>query len=265
MSARWPSRSSRARADADLPERFRADTIELQPPGSSHLLAFYEAGHAFGPLYARGDLPAEDQIREDVEMMLQLYRLASARGGTDDLEVEEEEDEAGSDTGVLEGARRYRYHLTLERSAALARDAKRVHGFSCQCCEFNFEAFFGELGSEYIEAHHLVPLSYLDGDKPVPRSPETDFRVLCSNCHRMIHRMIREVGGPVTVELGTSSKGDLSPDRNSQPRYVKGTESTHTSNPRVSSWGSPRVDGQNPADSARTPRASFLEPGGARC
>ena len=70
----------------------------------------------------------------------------------------------------------------------LAQEAKRVHGYVCQVCGFDFYEFYGELGSEYIEAHHLIPLSQLPENARVRLSPQDDFRVVCSNCHRMIHR-----------------------------------------------------------------------------
>ena len=41
----------------------------------------------------------------------------------------------------------------------------------------------------YIEAHHLTPLHALSGEGPVLTNPETDFAVLCANCHKMIHPM----------------------------------------------------------------------------
>jgi 5-methylcytosine-specific restriction protein A len=42
-------------------------------------------------------------------------------------------------------------------------------------------------GTEIFEAHHLIPIAMLKGQK-VSRNPKTDFAVLCANCHRMIHR-----------------------------------------------------------------------------
>jgi 5-methylcytosine-specific restriction protein A len=189
----------RARADQDLPDHFRLDAISLQPPDPSHLLASYEAGHAFGPCYTKGALPTEEELNADVATMLRIYRLLAARGGTDDLA--DQETDGADKVAAFEESRRYRYHRTFERNAGLARAAKQVHGFVCQCCGFDFESVYGELGHEYIEAHHLVPLASMDGDGPVSRSPEHDFRVLCSNCHRMIHRLIRKVGGPVSIEM----------------------------------------------------------------
>jgi 5-methylcytosine-specific restriction protein A len=46
---------------------------------------------------------------------------------------------------------------------------------------------YGEVGKGFIEAHHLTPLYSLKGQK-VTLDPRRDFSVLCSNCHRMIHR-----------------------------------------------------------------------------
>ena len=46
---------------------------------------------------------------------------------------------------------------------------------------------YGEIGEGFIEAHHLKPLHTLTGEK-VALDPVKDFAVLCSNCHKMIHR-----------------------------------------------------------------------------
>lgn len=70
----------------------------------------------------------------------------------------------------------------------LAAKVKRIHGFVCQACGFDFEkVYVGISNRKYIEAHHLVPISLLKGQR-VTRNPRTDFAVLCGNCHRMIHR-----------------------------------------------------------------------------
>lgn len=53
-------------------------------------------------------------------------------------------------------------------------------------CGFDFESFYGEQGKNYIEVHHVVPLSTVD--EQVEVNPENDMIVVCSNCHRMIHR-----------------------------------------------------------------------------
>ena len=62
-----------------------------------------------------------------------------------------------------------------------------IHGLNCQACGFNFEKKYGELGKKFIEVHHLIPLYVENNDRIV--NPETDLVCLCSNCHRMIHRI----------------------------------------------------------------------------
>ncbi len=84
--------------------------------------------------------------------------------------------------------RRYRLHRSVERNSSAGRKAKKVHGYVCQGCGFDFEAVYGPAGREFIEAHHLTPLSELPEDTPVPLDPKEDFAVLCANCHRMMHR-----------------------------------------------------------------------------
>ena len=43
-------------------------------------------------------------------------------------------------------------------------------------------------GKEFIEAHHLTPISNLKKGE-TRKITSNDFAMLCSNCHRMIHRL----------------------------------------------------------------------------
>ena len=97
-----------------------------------------------------------------------------------------EEDEVGLGT---EDLRKVKIHKRAERNQGLAKKAKIVHGYKCQACDFDFQKIYGDIGKEYIEAHHLNPISNLKG-KIVELDPKNDFGVLCANCHRMIHRTL---------------------------------------------------------------------------
>lgn len=55
----------------------------------------------------------------------------------------------------------------------------------CESCDFNFLDFYGDIGQGYIECHHEKPVSEL---KPGEKTKLSDLRIVCSNCHRMIHR-----------------------------------------------------------------------------
>lgn len=89
-----------------------------------------------------------------------------------------------------EGRLLTRVHVTRERSAALVEKKKKqfkeTNGkLFCEVCNFDFEEKYGEHGSDFIECHHTRPVSeYAVGQKTHIR----DLVLVCSNCHRMIHR-----------------------------------------------------------------------------
>jgi len=131
--------------------------------------------------------------------MLRLYFLSFAYGGISEFDnpiIENEGLPEEAEDLELEEQRRYRYHKVIERNPQLSRRAKEIHGFICMVCGFNFEEKYGKLGSGYIEAHHVVPLSQLPLNKSITLSAKDDFKVVCANCHRMLHRK----GGPGTFE-----------------------------------------------------------------
>jgi len=89
-----------------------------------------------------------------------------------------------------EGAASYGLHRKFERDTSLSEKAKqkRLAEAGCLCCDvcgFDFEQEYGDLGAGYIEAHHTVPVSQLTGDTKTQLS---DLALVCSNCHRMLHR-----------------------------------------------------------------------------
>ena len=52
-------------------------------------------------------------------------------------------------------------------------------------CGFDFVKTYGEIGNNFIEAHHIKPISKMkDGDK----TKIEDIVMVCSNCHSMMHR-----------------------------------------------------------------------------
>ncbi|KQN34289.1 hypothetical protein ASE92_11805 [Pedobacter sp. Leaf41] len=97
-----------------------------------------------------------------------------------------------------------------ERKPHLRAKAILLHGTTCKICKFNFEKHYGEYGEDYIEVHHLVPISKLID--PTEINPETDMTVLCANCHRMAHR---SRSTPLSVEelrgIWEEAKDKISP------------------------------------------------------
>lgn len=86
----------------------------------------------------------------------------------------------------FEGQQRERYSSYYERDPRLRAKAITLHGTTCVACGFDFEKKYGEYGKDFIEVHHIKPVSELGGNTRI--NPQTDMAVLCSNCHRMVHR-----------------------------------------------------------------------------
>lgn len=84
-------------------------------------------------------------------------------------------------------------HLRRERSRLLATQCKIRDRHCCQVCGHCFENLYGKIGRDYAEAHHLVPLSQLRANVTTRLK---DLITVCSNCHRMLHRMS---GNPTDV------------------------------------------------------------------
>ncbi len=90
------------------------------------------------------------------------------------------------ETEYFEGNKRQRYTNYYERNPRLRAKAIEIHGTTCMACGFNFEKIYLERGKDFIEVHHAKPVSELGENTKV--DPDEDLIVLCSNCHRMIHR-----------------------------------------------------------------------------
>jgi hypothetical protein len=85
----------------------------------------------------------------------------------------------------LEEMKNSGYSNYYERDPKLRYAALAHHGRTCKVCGFNFEAHYGERGRDFIEVHHMKPVF---PSRNMSVQPETDMTVVCSNCHRMIHR-----------------------------------------------------------------------------
>ena len=100
------------------------------------------------------------------------------------------EQEIKYETGK-EGAKKQFYTTRYERNPKLRKEAIRLHGTTCMACGFNFFNVYGERGRNYIEVHHIKPLN--EYCKETDINPSVDLVVLCSNCHRMVHRKKDEI------------------------------------------------------------------------
>ncbi|MBR1380788.1 MAG: HNH endonuclease [Alphaproteobacteria bacterium] len=90
------------------------------------------------------------------------------------------------DDVYCEGDKRLKKHFIRERDPRIVKLKKdSVQGnLVCEVCNFNFSDKYGKIGENFIECHHKIPIPQENrGDTKVE-----DLALVCSNCHRMIHR-----------------------------------------------------------------------------
>jgi len=145
----------------------------------------YSAGHIIGIEYDAMNLPSDDDLVADLNVVLDAYSSLFA----DETEPLDEDDAElmASKYKTIEEKKIYCLHRNIERRSS-AKKVKKIHGLKCECCGLNFEDQYGEIGKGFIEVHHLIPLSSLKLGECRKYDLDKDFAVLCSNCHRMIHR-----------------------------------------------------------------------------
>jgi 5-methylcytosine-specific restriction protein A len=89
-------------------------------------------------------------------------------------------------TGFPEGATTQVLVNKYERDPRNRAAAISAHGYACLACGFDFKKTYGDLGTDFIIVHHVVPVSQLGPDYLI--DPARDLVSLCANCHAMIHR-----------------------------------------------------------------------------
>ncbi len=93
---------------------------------------------------------------------------------------------------VKEGAVIYKLHKYRERDTKIIKKKKekefiRLGKLPCEACTFDFFQKYGKLGYKYIECHHRTPLAEFSS---TTRTTLDDLALVCSNCHRMLHRRV---------------------------------------------------------------------------
>ncbi len=106
-------------------------------------------------------------------------------GSTSDIYTSTE----NNDFEIFEGAPVYRRHVVRERNPEIVNRKKalvkaQLGKLVCEACNFDFKEVYGSRGEDYIECHHENPLSDAKGQT----THVNDLALLCSNCHKMIHR-----------------------------------------------------------------------------
>lgn len=149
----------------------------------------YRHAVAYHLKYDANKLPTEDILISDLERILEAYETLFFRGGRDSEYNPYGENDFIRGNVSIEESYKIKAHYVIERpSLGQIKKIKKKLGYICEACNFDFEKNYGKVGKGYIEAHHLKPISELKIGES--RSvTQDDFAVLCSNCHRMIHKL----------------------------------------------------------------------------
>lgn len=126
------------------------------------------------------DLP---RLRATAQRIRELADDVPRRAAEDAPDIDEQE--GHQEGGIIE-----RIHRTRERNSTLIKQKKQAvlkatGTLQCEACDFDFQAVYGDLGKAFAECHHTTPVSEMaKGEK----TRLSDLAIVCSNCHRMIHR-----------------------------------------------------------------------------
>lgn len=86
---------------------------------------------------------------------------------------------------VTEGKVRLVTHIARERNSKIIKQKKQyaieINKFYCEVCTFSF---IDKYNAEFIECHHRSPIAITG----VRKTKSEDLALVCSNCHRMLHR-----------------------------------------------------------------------------
>ena len=93
-------------------------------------------------------------------------------------------------TAGREGNKKLVSHFVRERDRQLVNSKKKaalsaLGRLACEICSFNFQDVYGPRGRYFCEVHHVYPLSELESQTETRLE---DLAIVCSNCHRMLHR-----------------------------------------------------------------------------
>jgi predicted HNH restriction endonuclease len=86
--------------------------------------------------------------------------------------------------GEIEGESRDSKSIRYERSKKNKSICLAVHGYKCKACKMVFEEQYGPIARNFIEVHHLYPVSSAG---VASLDPINDLVPLCPNCHSVAH------------------------------------------------------------------------------
>lgn len=147
-------------------------------------LFLQEHGYSFKTPFNK--VAREESKEQKAQQLLEQQEQELLKQIEKDLHSQDVENDSLFERSYSEGAKRSKCISYYERNPKLRVKALQYHGTICKVCEFDFMKTYGKHGENYIEVHHLTPLHTLKSEALIDY--KKDMTVLCSNCHRMVHR-----------------------------------------------------------------------------
>jgi 5-methylcytosine-specific restriction enzyme A len=214
---RLVSNSLRKKLNSGLND-FPYEKIDLR---SNYKLAKgYELGHICGRFYSKNKIPEDAELINDLRNLIGVYRELVGIVGTNyenivkdflsqdirkPLETKQDETELEIESleefdkpvnpeeykEYKEGQKKLKQHIIRERNSQVIDEAKKNFRLKnkrvfCEICGFDFEKKYGEVGKNFIEGHHKLPISEITEESN--KITSKDIALVCSNCHRILHR-----------------------------------------------------------------------------
>ncbi len=151
----------------------------------------------YGKLDTKFNALTDDEKREKMKEQTKLIKeylrsgkldkflLKMVRADCRDALPIQEDDNSKIGEAEGETIRAHRKFEYRSRDYHIVKKKKKKSEYICECCRFDFPKTYGE---EYIECHHIKPLA--DYSKMGEKARWDNLAALCSNCHRMIHRLL---------------------------------------------------------------------------
>lgn len=139
----------------------------IKPLNKSQVISLPELQNLFWDLFENKDIQARAIIPIDSDL----------------AELEQQEE-------ALEGEEKYRIsrHKYYERDPSIIAKKKAIArkngNLSCEACLFDFGKRYNGHGTGFIECHHIYPIA----GNGIRTTRLEDLALVCSNCHRMLHR-----------------------------------------------------------------------------
>ena len=145
--------------------------------------------------YSKLDKKVFEEFSNDINLLRKIaneIKLISTNSELANEISKIEDDETNEIDSVKEGQVLYKLHKVRERDrkiiiAKKKQVLKETGELRCEACSFDFVQTYGKLGEGFIECHHIIPLSNFQINKETNLN---DLALLCSNCHRMIHKTL---------------------------------------------------------------------------